>query len=149
MLKTIPDQNDPFWRSNLGVPKPGCFKPGCLQILRGGALVRSFALFSVLAFTVFCTLLRPIAFRKTAFGNFAALLVESSGRISGKFQRRFQNFDDLGSRPPFTGVNINKIGGKTVSGSKSPPFPPPHKNKGILSGPVRDNPPISRNTLSR
>ena len=27
----------------LAVPRPGCFKPGCLQFLRGSALLRSFA----------------------------------------------------------------------------------------------------------
>ena len=37
----------------LGVPKPGCFKPGCLQSLRGSALLRSFA--------PFCALLRSFA----------------------------------------------------------------------------------------
>ena len=46
----------------LGVPKPGCFKPGCLRFLRGSALLRSlnlrlFALF----FALFCTLLRYFA----------------------------------------------------------------------------------------
>ena len=29
----------------LGVHKPGCFKPGCLQFCRGSALLRPFALF--------------------------------------------------------------------------------------------------------
>ena len=36
-----------------GVPKPVCFKPGCLQFLRGCSLLRSFA--------PLCTLLRSSA----------------------------------------------------------------------------------------
>ena len=63
---------------NLGVPKPGCFKPGCLQLLRGSALLRPFALFCGLAFALFlcsferiCAHLRvsATAFTTTAFGN--------------------------------------------------------------------------------
>ena len=27
----------------MGVPKPGCFETGCVQFLRGSALLRSFA----------------------------------------------------------------------------------------------------------
>ena len=44
----------------LGVPKPGCFKPGCLQFLRGSALLRPFGLFCALLrpFALFCALLR-------------------------------------------------------------------------------------------
>ena len=39
-----------------GVPKPGFFKPGCLQILRGSDLLRPFALFCALLRTCVCTL---------------------------------------------------------------------------------------------
>ena len=42
----------------LGVPKPGCFNPGCLQSLRGCALLRSFApLCALLLRTRVCALL--------------------------------------------------------------------------------------------
>ena len=55
------------------VPKPGCFKTGCLQFLGGSALLRpfagSFAPFCGLAFALFCAHLCPTAFRTTAFGN--------------------------------------------------------------------------------
>ena len=50
-----------FGQCWLGVPKPGCFKPGCLQFLRGSVLLRSFAPFCALcAFlrTFVCALLR-------------------------------------------------------------------------------------------
>ena len=69
------------FRPSLRVPKPGCYKPGCLQRLRGCALLRSFALFCGLAFALFCAqlllcsfalncmFLRPTASRTTAFGN--------------------------------------------------------------------------------
>ena len=40
------------WCLKLGVPERGCFKPGCLQYLRGGALLRPFALFSSAFFSV-------------------------------------------------------------------------------------------------
>ena len=60
----------------LEVPKPGCFKSGCLQCLRWSALLRSFA---GLAFALFCAhlhsfaliwaFLRSTAFRTTTFGN--------------------------------------------------------------------------------
>ena len=67
----------------LGVPKPGRFKPGCLQFLRGSALfalfLRPFALICGLAFVLICAHLRsfahicvflsPTVFRTTAFGN--------------------------------------------------------------------------------
>ena len=61
----------PHTFSLLGVPKPGCFKPGCLQFLRSSAHLRSFA--------PFCVFLRPTAFRTTAFrttafGDCSALL---------------------------------------------------------------------------
>ena len=48
----------------LGVPKPGCFKPGCLFCVEAlfCALLRPFALFFAL--------LRPTAFRTTASGNY-------------------------------------------------------------------------------
>ena len=46
----------PSGPSQLGVPKPGCFKPGCLQFLHGSALLRPFALLCA-----FCALLRPFA----------------------------------------------------------------------------------------
>ena len=71
----------------LGVPKLGCFKPGCLQFLRGSAplhsftpfcaLLRSFAYLHLHSFELICALLRSFvcfcvrAFRMTAFGNFA------------------------------------------------------------------------------
>ena len=65
--------------NDLGVPKPSCFKPGCLQFLCGCALLRPFAFFCRLAFGLFCAhlrsfaricvFLRPTAFRMTAFGN--------------------------------------------------------------------------------
>ena len=44
----------------LGVPKPGCFKPGGLQFLRGSALLPSFAPFCALvrSFALFCALLQ-------------------------------------------------------------------------------------------
>ena len=55
----------------LGVPKPGCFKPGCLQFLRGSALLcsfapfcarlRSFADLRLCAFALICALLRAFA----------------------------------------------------------------------------------------
>ena len=63
----------------LGVPKPGCFEPGCLQFSRGSALLRSFASFCALlrssanfrlrSFALICVFLHPTAFRTTAFGN--------------------------------------------------------------------------------
>ena len=75
----------------LGVPKPGCFKPGCLQFFRGSALLRSFVPFCALAllrsfapfsallrtcvcallrsFALICVFLRQTAFRATAFGK--------------------------------------------------------------------------------
>ena len=43
-------------KENLGVPKPGCFKPGCLQFLCFCALLRSFAPFCGLALALFCGL---------------------------------------------------------------------------------------------
>ena len=63
-----------------GVPKPGCFKPGCLQFLRRtSALWRSFVPFCSLlrtcvcallrSFALFCAHLRVSASRTTAFGN--------------------------------------------------------------------------------
>ena len=72
--------------NRLGVPKPGCYKPGCLQFLRGNALLCSFAPFCALLrsfadlrlrsfalicalFALICVFLRPTAFRTTAFGN--------------------------------------------------------------------------------
>ena len=44
----------------MGVPKPDCFKPGCLQFLRRSALLRPFAPFCALLrpFAPFCALLR-------------------------------------------------------------------------------------------
>ena len=45
----------------LGVPKPGCFKPGCLQFLHGSALLRSFAPFCALLRSCVCALLRSFA----------------------------------------------------------------------------------------
>ena len=63
----------------MGVPKPGCFKPGCLQFPRGSALLHSFAPFCALLrtcicallrscalFAIICAVLRPTAFRATA-----------------------------------------------------------------------------------
>ena len=38
----------------LGVPKPGCFKIGCLQFLRGNALLRPFSFFCALLRTCVC-----------------------------------------------------------------------------------------------
>ena len=64
---------------NVGVPKPGCFKPRSLQFLRGSALLCSFAPFCALLRTCtcaflrscarICVFLRPAAFRTTASGN--------------------------------------------------------------------------------
>ena len=48
-------------RRELGVPKPGCFKPGCLQFLRRSALLRPFVLFCALLRTCACALLRSFA----------------------------------------------------------------------------------------
>ena len=48
----------------MGVPKPACFKPGCLQFLHGSALLRPFVLFELfcgLAFALFCAHLRVSA----------------------------------------------------------------------------------------
>ena len=64
----------------LGVPKPGCFKPGCLQCLSGSVslrCLRPFAPFCALLRICVCALLRslirvillPTAFRMTPFGN--------------------------------------------------------------------------------
>ena len=66
---------------HLEVPKPGCFKTGGLQFLRGSALLHSFAPFSncthlqqtcvcahLRSFTLICVFLRT-----TAFGNFHIL----------------------------------------------------------------------------
>ena len=51
----------------LGGPKPGCFKPGNLQFLRGSALLRSSA--------TFCALLRSFAdLRLRSFARICALL---------------------------------------------------------------------------
>ena len=52
----------------LGVPQPGCFKPGCLQFLRGNALLHHFALLCGLAFALICAPLRFSANHRTAFG---------------------------------------------------------------------------------
>ena len=46
----------------LGVPKPGCFKPGCLQYLLLCALLRPFVPFCALLRTCVCVLLRSFAF---------------------------------------------------------------------------------------
>ena len=66
----------------LGVPKPACFKSGCLRFLRGGALLCFFCTFYVLLrsfwvlrlhfcfFALFCIVLCPTAFRATAFRDF-------------------------------------------------------------------------------
>ena len=64
-----------------GSPKPGCIKPGCLQILHAESLfcallcpfcanLRSFAHLRLRSFALICALLRPTAFRTTAFGKF-------------------------------------------------------------------------------
>ena len=45
----------------LGVPKPGCFKPGCLQFLRGSALLRSFADLRLRSLALICYLSRAFA----------------------------------------------------------------------------------------
>ena len=45
----------------LGVPKPGCFKPGCLQFLRRSALLRSFADLCSRSLALICALLRAFA----------------------------------------------------------------------------------------
>ena len=67
-----------FGTIRLGVPKPGCFKPGRLQFLRGSALLHSCAPFCALlrscvcallrSFARICVFLRPTAFITTAFG---------------------------------------------------------------------------------
>ena len=44
-----------------GVPKPGCLKPGCVQFLRGSALLCSFAPFCTLLRTCVCAQLRSFA----------------------------------------------------------------------------------------
>ena len=64
--------HEPHANPRIPVPKPGCFKHGCLQFLRGNALLRSLALFCGFAFAPFCALLRVSACdrRTTAFGNF-------------------------------------------------------------------------------
>ena len=56
------------------VPDPGCFKPVCLQFLRGNALLRFFAPFApfcicalLRSFAFFGVFLRPTTFRTTAF----------------------------------------------------------------------------------
>ena len=69
----------PSWKAALDVPKPGCFKPGCLQFLRRSAILRSFALFCALLhpFTLFCALFLPFALfcaLLRSFGPFCALL---------------------------------------------------------------------------
>ena len=51
----------------LGVPKPGCFKPGCLQFLCGNVLLRPFAFF--------CALLRTRVGALLCALNFACLCV--------------------------------------------------------------------------
>ena len=66
----------------IGSSQTGCFKPGCLQFLRGSALLRSFADLRLrsladlhlCSFVVICVLLRACAcfcvrIRTTAFGN--------------------------------------------------------------------------------
>ena len=54
----------------LGVPTPGCFKPGCLQILRYFApFLRSFADLRLRFIALICVFLQTTAFRTTAFGN--------------------------------------------------------------------------------
>ena len=79
----------------LGVPKPGCFKPGCIQFLCGSAqslfcaLLRSFALFCGLAFTLF--------FAKFAF--FSAHL-----RVSASDSLRLE-------RPRLGTADLDSLGG--------------------------------------
>ena len=57
----------------LGVPKPGCLKPGCLQFLR--ALLRSFELFCALlrSFALICAFLRSFALFCAHFRSFALI----------------------------------------------------------------------------
>ena len=81
--------------TELGVPRPAFFKSGGLQLLRGSALLCSFALFYALfafvcvlpSFAPFCALLRsfvhPTAFRAAAFGNFRQKGSETGIRRSG------------------------------------------------------------------
>ena len=54
----------PSWKAASDVPKPGCFKPGCLQLLCRSALLRPFALLCALLrpFALFCALLRLHSF---------------------------------------------------------------------------------------
>ena len=67
----------------LGVPKPGCFKPGGLQFLRGSALLRPFALICALLRTCICALSRSFAdLRLRSFALFCAhLRVSASDRV--------------------------------------------------------------------
>ena len=96
-----------FEGGSLGVPKHVCFKPSCLQFLRGNALLCSLRLRS---FALICAHLRvsasrPAAFRTTAFGNcrrlswFPWVFVVSSkylncfeGRLFSKFHRGSRGF---------------------------------------------------------
>ena len=91
-----------------GVPKPGCFRPRCLQFLRRSALLRPFALallwtcvyallrsFALIcallrSFACFCVFLHPTAFRTTAFGN--CRKTSQKMFIWGTFRTVFENF---------------------------------------------------------
>ena len=58
-----------------GVPRPGCFKPGCLQFLRGSALSRSSAPFCALSRSFANLRLRSFAdLRLRSFAHIRALL---------------------------------------------------------------------------
>ena len=65
-----------FLSEELGVPKPGCFKPGRLQSLRRSALLHSFAPFCALC-ALFCALLR--SFAPLRLRSFAHICVDRSG----------------------------------------------------------------------
>ena len=69
----------------LTVPKPGCFKPGCLQFLRGSALLRSFA--------PFCGLLCSFAdLRLRSFARICAhLRVSANDRVQNDRVWELQN----------------------------------------------------------
>ena len=88
-------------KQSLVVPKPGCFKPGCLQILR------PFALICALLRTCVCALLRSFALfcaplcvsasdrvweRQKSNRNFGADFGANIGEIFGRLHSNFTSF---------------------------------------------------------